>query len=85
MCGPYGAGACINGRQVYIRGRLVGINRLYDTLEELYKEGKRPGDITGAELLESVSYCNYVPDGLEKEYMEVLIREFDSFYKSQVE
>lgn len=81
MCGPCGAGACINGRQAYIKGRLVGINRLYDTLEELYKEGKRPGDITGAELLEAVSYCNYVPEGLEVGYMEVLTREFEAFCK----
>ncbi len=82
MCGPCGSGTCINGRQVYIKGRLVGINRLYDIFEDLYKEGKRPGNITGTELLEEVSYCNSPPEGLEKEYTEVLMREFESFCKS---
>lgn len=83
MCGPCGSGTCINGRQVYIKGRLVSINRLYDIFEDLYREGKRSDNVTGTELLDAVSCFNSPPEeGLEREYVAVLVREFESFCKS---
>jgi hypothetical protein len=79
MCGPCGNAACINGRQFYLKGRLVAVNHLYDIQEELYEKGKRPGNIAGGELLKAVGYPNYIPEGLEDEYQDVLMREFESF------
>ena len=74
MCGT--GGFCINGKAIYISGKTVGLNKMYDIFEELYESGKRPENISGNELLEKLSFCNYIPPGLEKEYEEAVTNEY---------
>ncbi len=40
MCGT--SGFCINGKAIYIGGKMVGLNKMYYIFEELYESGKRP-------------------------------------------
>lgn len=61
---------------VYIGGRLVGLNRLYEVFDELYNSGKRPEDLSVDELLEMIEFYNYIPPGLEEEYKKALLKEY---------
>ncbi|GBE57001.1 MAG TPA: hypothetical protein ENH13_07425 [Euryarchaeota archaeon] len=81
MCGT--GGFCINGKQAYIGGRLVGLNRLYDIFDRFYKAGKDPHDTSGKELLDEFSLCNNVPSGMEKGYIEVLLREYGIYWSEK--
>jgi hypothetical protein len=80
MCGN---NACVNGKMVYINGKPVGLNRLYDVFEHLYESGKRPGDTAGAEILSEIAHYTYVPRGLEKPYEEALLREYQTYYNEK--
>jgi len=81
MCGT--GGFCINGKQAYIDGRLVGFNRLYDIFDRFYEAGKTPCNTTGKELLDEFRFCNYIPFGMEKDYIEVLLREYGIYWSEK--
>ncbi len=81
MCGT--GGFCINGKQIYIGGNLVGLNRLYDIFDRFYGAGKAPQDITGEELLNEFRFCNYIPSSMEEDYIKLILKEYRIYWSEK--
>jgi uncharacterized metal-binding protein len=78
--------ACGSGipvQEVSVNGSRVRMVALPLIFRQMYEAGKAPGQVNAAELLETVKIYNPVPAGEESDYLEMLGREYQTYYHQQ--
>ena len=75
---PCAADALFGIRKITVRGKSVGIARLYDTITEVQAWQLTSDEEIKAALLDCVSRHNYVPDALRAEYAQALLSEYNA-------
>jgi uncharacterized metal-binding protein len=78
--------ACGSGipvQEVSVNGNRVQMVALPLIFQQIYEAGKAPGQVNAAELLETVKIYNPVPAGEESDYLEMLGREYQTYYHQQ--
>lgn len=89
ILGGKSSGGCCCGtrivglRQVEVGGRSTGIGGMDETFKEYFKNGKKPDDSTGDELVEDLKKLNFIAEGAENMYKEAFLREYQRFYESR--
>ncbi len=71
-------------RRIVVAGTPAGMLGLDEIFDELYAEGRRPGDSGLAEeIVRRARQENYIPAGASKAFAEVLSAEFDRYATSR--
>jgi len=85
-CGD-GCGCCgthiVAHRQINVGGRSVGILGLDETFQEYFKNGKKPEDSTGDELVKDLKKLNFIVEGAEEIYKKAFLREYLRYYEAE--
>ncbi|MBC7226104.1 MAG: putative zinc-binding protein [Thermoflexales bacterium] len=76
-------GSGIPVQKVAINGRVVTLIALPAIFEQFYQAGKRPGNGTTRELLETTRIYNPIPPEEEAAYAEALAREYEKFCRKR--
>ncbi|MGB5843959.1 MAG: putative zinc-binding protein [Anaerolineales bacterium] len=80
--------ACGSGipvQEVFIEGQNVTLIALPVIFQQFHDAGKIPSDDTADELFDMVKIYNPIPDGSDKTYTEILLREYSNFcHKEEV-
>ena len=81
-CGCCGT-QIVGSRQIEVSGRKVGILGLGETFQEYLKNGTKPEDLTGNELLKDLKKFNFIAEGAEEAYKRAFLREYQMFFESK--
>ena len=75
-----------NYRQIIVSGRPASIHGLDDIFDELYEQGRRPGDVSlGPELVEQARHRhNYVPRRAEDDFAQAMAREYGRYVEQRM-
>ena len=68
---------------VKIGDAIIGIAKLDRVFGELYNSKRNPDDVDGEEIVNLVSFYNYIPPGAVDAYAEALVEEYRKFYKDK--
>ena len=68
---------------VVIRDATIGLAKLDRVFGEMYNSKKSPDDVDGEEIVNLVSFYNYIPPGAIDLYAEALIKEYEKFYRDK--
>jgi hypothetical protein len=83
--GNTGCGCCgtriVGVRQINVGGNNVGISGMDETFQDYFKKGKKPGDLTGDELVEDLKKLNFIADGADEMYKMAFLEEYKRYYE----
>lgn len=70
-------------RQINVGGRSIGIMGMDETFQEYFKNGKKPDDATGDELLVDLKKLNFIAEGAEEMYKRAFLIEYQRYYEAR--
>jgi len=68
---------------VAIGDATIGIAKLDRVFGELYNSKRSPDDVDGEEIVNLVSFYNYIPPDAVDVYAEALMEEYRKFYRDK--
>ncbi|HIE32216.1 MAG TPA: hypothetical protein EYP67_07570 [Methanosarcinales archaeon] len=85
MVGEYSCCAPRNVKRmlVAIGDATIGIAKLDRVFGELYNSKRSPDDVDGEEIVNLVSFYNYIPPDAVDVYAEALMEEYRKFYRDK--